>query len=307
MIDPREVTEQLVTVRDYLRWGTSVMSECGVYFGHGTDNAWDECLALLQGALHWPQALDAAVLDSRLLPAERARVVDYVLQRVEQRLPLPYITGRAWFAGLPFKVDRRVIVPRSPLAELIEQGLQPWYRGPQPPRVLDLCAGSGCIGIAAAVWIPGSEVDLVDISPEALALAGENIALHGVGDRVRPVLSDLFDALEPGEDRYDLILSNPPYVDAGDLAALPAEFRHEPMLALAAGDDGLDCARRILRRAAEFLTDDGLLVLEVGNSARALEEVFPDLAFTWVELERGGDGVMVASVDELRLWQERFA
>jgi ribosomal protein L3 glutamine methyltransferase len=306
MIDPREVTEQLVTVRDYLRWGTSVMSEQGVFFGHGTDNAWDECLALLQGALHWPQALDAAVLDSRLLPAERARVVAFVLQRVEQRLPLPYITGRAWFAGLPFKVDRRAIVPRSPLAELIEQGMQPWYGGPQPPRVLDLCAGSGCIGIAAAVWLPGSVVDLVDIDPEVLALAEENIALHGVGDRVRPIVSDLFEALTPGRDCYDLILSNPPYVDARDLAELPPEFRHEPMLALAAGEDGLDCARRILRGAVDYLAEDGVLVLEVGNSAPALEEAFPDLAFTWVELERGGEGVMVATAAELRLWRDSF-
>ena len=304
-INSREVIEQLITVRDFLRWGTSVMTERGLYFGHGTDNAWDECLALLQGALHWPQALDAAVLDSRLLMAERERTVDYIVQRVELRLPLPYITGRAWFAGLAFKIDRRAIVPRSPLGELIEKGFEPWYSGPPIRRVLDMCTGSGCIGIATALWSPDTSVDLVDISPEVLSLAEENIELHGVGERVGTIESDLFNALDPRRTEYDLILSNPPYVDARDLEQMPPEFGHEPTLALTAGADGLDCARRILQQAADYLSPEGLLIMEVGNSAEALDREFADLAITWIAMERGGEGVLAVTFDELARWRAR--
>ena len=303
--EPAPITEQLVTVRDYLRWGVSVMTQRDVYFGHGTDNAWDECLALLQAALYWPQPLEANVLDARLLRAERQRVFDFLEQRVEQRVPLPYLTGEAWFAGLSFAIDRRAIIPRSPLAEVIEAEFAPWYRGAGITRVLDLCTGSGCIGIACAQWLPECTVDLVDISAEVLTLAEHNIARHQVADRVRAVRSDLFAGL-PAQ-RYDVIVSNPPYVDSADLASMPAEFHHEPALALAAGEDGLELARRILHQAADFLADDGLLLLEVGNSAEALQAQFPDLPFTWIELARGGDGVLVASASELEQWRSRFA
>jgi ribosomal protein L3 glutamine methyltransferase len=299
MKDREDIVNQLHTVRDYVRWGTSLMTEHGVFFGHGSDNAWDESLFLVQAALHWPQPFTEQVLDSRLLLVERNKIIDWLLRRTQQRLPLPYITGRAWFAGLQFNVDRRVIIPRSPIAELIEQDFAPWYAGAGIESVLDLCAGSGCIGIACAMYMPDARVDLVDISTAALELATENIRLHAVADRVVPIQSDLFAALAPEKKRYDLIVSNPPYVDAADLASMPAEFRHEPGIALAAGEDGLELAHRILREAPDYLADDGLLVLEVGNSAVALERCYPDIAFTWVDFERGGEGVLVISAAEL--------
>ena len=282
------------------------MVEHGVYFGHGTDNAWDESLYLVQAALHWPQPMDAQMLDSRLLLPERNRIVDWVSKRVEQRMPLPYITGSAWFAGLPFVIDRRAIIPRSPIAELIEQEFQPWYRGEHPQSLLDLCAGSGCIGIASAMYMPDLEVDLVDLSAPALALAQENIARHSLQDRVTAIASDLFAELAPEGRRYDIIVSNPPYVDAADLASMPAEYRHEPGLALGSGADGLELSRKILREAGNYLSDDGLLVLEVGNSWEALEDAYPTVPFTWVEFEFGGHGVLVLTAKELQEYSASF-
>jgi ribosomal protein L3 glutamine methyltransferase len=305
MKNRQEIVSQLHSVRDYVRWSTSTMVEHGVYFGHGTDNAWDESLYLVQAALHWPQPLDAQMFDSRLLLPERNRIVDWVLKRVEQRMPLPYVTGSAWFAGLPFTIDRRAIIPRSPIAELIAQDFQPWYRGEQPKSVLDLCAGSGCIGIACAMYMPGIEVDLVDLSAPALALAQENIERHALQDRVTAIESDLFAGLAPGR-RYNIIASNPPYVDAADLASMPAEYRHEPALALGSGADGLELSRRLLREAGNYLSDDGLLVLEVGNSAVALEQQYPEIAFTWIDFERGGEGVLVMTAEELAAQQHLF-
>ncbi len=306
MKNRRELLDQLQTVRDYLRWATSYMTEHKVYFGHGSDNAWDESVFLLQAALHWPEPLDEKVLDSRLLLPERERVLDFLLLRVEQRMPLPYITGRAWFAGIPFAIDRRAIIPRSPIAELIEQGFAPWYSGPPIERVLDLCAGSGCIGIACAAYLPDADVDLADISTTALALAQDNICEHELQSRVRAIQSDLFSALAAEGKRYDIIVSNPPYVDAGDLASMPAEFHHEPALALAAGEDGLELAHGILREAGDFLSEHGLLILEVGNSATALEQQYPDIPFTWIDFERGGEGVLVITATELAEVRGRF-
>jgi ribosomal protein L3 glutamine methyltransferase len=219
-------------------------------------------------------------------------------RRITEHLPLPYLLGRAWFAGLEFYCDPRAIIPRSPIAELILHGFQPWYGGPQPRRVLDLCCGGGCIGLAVAHYFPGVEVDLLDIDPGALDLARENVALLGLGQRVNVVQSNLFDALR--EVRYDLILSNPPYVDASDLASMPAEFHHEPELALGSGPDGLVLTRSILARAADFLHDTGLLVVEVGNSWTALEQAYPTVPFTWVEFEQGGHGVLALSARELQ-------
>ncbi len=306
MKNRQEIIETLQTVRDYVRWGTSLMTRHQVFFGHGTDNAWDESLFLVQAALDFPEPVTDRILDGRLLREERTRIVDWLSLRVEQRLPLPYISGQAWFAGLPFNVDRRVIIPRSPIAELIEQCFEPWYSGPRIDSVLDLCCGSGCIGIACASYLADVRVDLVDISAPALQLARDNIALHQFEGRVNPVQSDLFASLDSHHARYDLIVSNPPYVDSADLASMPAEFRHEPAIALAAGDDGLELARRILRDAAAHLNDEGLLVLEVGNSAEALERAYPDVPFTWVDFERGGEGVLVISAQELADYQGHF-
>ena len=224
------------------------------------------------------------------------RSLDRMQRRIDDRVPLAYLLGEAWFMGLPFHVDERVLVPRSPLGELIQGGLQPWLGNKPVGRILDLCTGSGCIGIAAASVFEDAEVDLADISTDALDVAAVNIDYHEVGDRVSTVRSDVFDGLE---GRYDVILSNPPYVDADDIADMPAEYGHEPELGLAAGGDGLDIAHRILARAADYLNPGGLLIVEVGNSWVALQEAYPDIPFTWLEFENGGDGVFLLTAEDL--------
>jgi len=291
------LVSQLFTLRDYLRWVSSEFYLAGLHYGHGTDSAWDEAVALCLGALHLPWNIDPGVLEARLLPVERQRIITLARERVTTRRPLPYLLGESFFAGHPFSVDERVLIPRSPIAELIEDGFAAWFPEEPPASVLDLCTGSGCIGIATALYLPTCEVALADISQEALAVARQNITRHDVGDRVRAVESDVFSGLEGR--RFDLIVSNPPYVDARDLATMPAEFRHEPSLALGAGSDGLDIVRRILREAREHLTDEGWLIVEVGNSDRHVEAAFPDVAFLWLEFERGGQGVFALSAAEL--------
>ncbi|MDX1799678.1 MAG: 50S ribosomal protein L3 N(5)-glutamine methyltransferase [Marinobacter sp.] len=288
--------DELLTIRDCLRYASSRFAASDLFYGHGTDNVWDEAVQLVLRSVNLPLENNTLFLDARLVRAERQLILDRLERRIQERIPLAYILGEAWFMGLPFHVDERVLVPRSPLAECLQNRLQPWL-GDQPvSRVLDLCTGSGCIGIAAALVFEDAEVDLADISDDALKVADSNIELHDVGDRVRTVHSDVFDGLK---GRYDVILSNPPYVDAGDLAAMPAEFHHEPALGLAAGEDGLDIARRILAKAAAHLNPGGLLVVEVGNSWPALEEAYPDLPFIWLEFEQGGDGVFLLHADDL--------
>ncbi|MCW4149374.1 50S ribosomal protein L3 N(5)-glutamine methyltransferase [Halomonas sp. 18H] len=300
-----ELAEGLITLRDCLRWATSEFHLAGLHYGHGTDSAWDEAVALTLGALHLPWNVDPGVLDARLLPMERARIVALVRERIASRRPLPYLLGEAFFAGVPFNVDERVLIPRSPIAELIEDGFDAWFPVEPPTRVLDLCAGSGCIGIATALYLPTSEVDLADVSPEALEVSRQNITRHDVGARVRAVIADLFDGLEG--QCYDVIVSNPPYVDARDLAAMPREFHHEPSLALGAGADGLDIVRRILREARQYLSDDGVLIVEVGNSDHHLEAAFPEVPFMWLEFERGGQGVLALTAAELDAHAASFA
>lgn len=305
------IATHLTTLRDYLRWSVSCMTRANVFFGHGTENAWDEAVALIWHVAGLPFAASEQMYDAVLAPAERKRVLALLQRRTAERIPLPYLTGEAWFVGLPFYVDERVIIPRSPIAELIEKGFAPWYQsGPYneagTEAILDLCAGSGCIGIACALYFPDAFVDLVELSDDAIELSRKNIARHAVDDRVHIVKSDLFGALE-ARRQYSLIVSNPPYVDAPDMALLPAEFHHEPRMSLASGDDGLDHARRILREAADYLAPRGLLVLEVGNSGMALEMQYPDVPFTWVEFERGGDGVLVMTAEELHKYRKYFS
>ena len=292
--------DDLHSVRDYLRYASSQFSASPVFFGHGTDNVWDEAVQLVMRSLHLPLENNTVFLDARLTRSERELILERIRRRVSERVPLAYLLGEAWFMGMPFHVDERVLVPRSPIGELIENGFQPWLGDKTVDRILDLCTGSGCIGIGAASVFTEAEVDLSDISADALAVAESNIELHGVRDRVRTVQSDVFDAIN---GRYDVIVSNPPYVDAGDLAGMPEEYRHEPELGLAAGQDGLDIAHRIIAGAAEHLTPGGLLIVEVGNSWVALDEAYPDLPITWLDFENGGDGVFVVAEQDLRQWQ----
>lgn len=286
------------TLRQVVESVADRLARCSeLSYGHGTDNPRDEAVYLVAYAAGLAPDLHDAHPQDVLSAQQRARVEALLHRRLEERMPVAYLVGEAWFAGLPFYVDSHVLVPRSPLAELIEEHFAPWVDAQRLHRVLDLGTGSGCIAIATAWHLPRVQVDATDISDEALALAARNAQRHGVADRVRLVKSDVFEGLH-GE-RYDLIVSNPPYVDAQDMAALPAEFRHEPRLGLEAGADGLDVVRRILAGAAAHLTDRGVLIVEVGNSAPALEQAFPSLAFTWLEFERGGRGVFLLEAAQL--------
>ncbi|MFO1387785.1 50S ribosomal protein L3 N(5)-glutamine methyltransferase [Cellvibrio sp.] len=282
--------DELFSLRDFIRWGASEFTAANLYFGHGTDNAWDEAEQLVLHAVHLTPPLADEWLSARLTHPERKRVVENLTRRIQERIPAAYITGQAWFAGLPFTVDERVLVPRSPIGELIQQQFSPWL-SQEPAQILDLCTGSGCIGIACAYAFPDAEVQLSDISFDALAVAEENIQQHGLEDRVFAMQSDLFGNF--GGQQFDLIVSNPPYVDEDDLATMPPEYHAEPEIGLGSGADGLDFTRRLLREASQYLTDEGVLIVEVGNSWVALEEAFPEVPFTWIEFERGGHGVFM--------------
>jgi ribosomal protein L3 glutamine methyltransferase len=298
--DDAQICASLETGLDFIRYGVSCFQHSRLHFGHGTDNAVDEARLLVCHALHLPADVPDGLLSGRLLGHEKQRVLALFAERVERRCPAAYLTGEAWFAGLSFQVDPRVIVPRSPIAELIENGFAPWVAAPdEVATVMDMCTGSGCIAVACAFAFPNARIDAVDISGDALDVAASNVAAYGLGDRVRLLRSDLFDAVE-SDSRYSLIVCNPPYVAQSELDAMPAEYRAEPALALAAGEQGLDLASRILAGAARHLSDDGLLVLELGNAAAAAEERWPTLPFTWVEFERGGYGVAVLHAADLR-------
>ena len=273
------------------------LSAADLVYGHGTDSAWDEAVQLVLCACDLPLEAGPEVLDRRVGARQQATIDGWLRARIDERAPLPYLTGRARFAGLVFRCDARALAPRSPLAQIIADEYAPWWRGDPPRRLLDLCCGGGAIGIAAAVYRPELAVTLADIDAAALALARENIAFHGVGARVRAVASDLFDAL--GAQRFDVILCNPPYVNREEFASMPAEYAAEPARGLASGDDGLVHARRILVAARHYLVRDGLLFLELGNSWEALDALLPRLPLTWVDCRRGGHGVLVASAAEL--------
>lgn len=294
----------LETVRDYLRWAMSRFLEADLYYGHGTDSAWDEATHLVLQALYLPLDIDERILDARLTHIERQKVIKWVYRRVVDRVPLPYLTKNAWFAGMKFYVDQRVIVPRSPVGELIRNGFEPWVDETKVYRVLDLCTGSGCIGIGAAYVFDEAEVTLSDLSEDALEVANRNIQLHNLNARVSTVHSDLFENLKG--QKYDLIISNPPYVDANDLAAMPVEYLKEPVLALGSGEDGLDITREILIQAENYLTKEGILIVEVGNSQYALQDEFANVPFTWLSFEDGGDGVFLLTRDELIKYRDEF-
>lgn len=294
---------RLRTLRDHIRWAVSRFHEANLFFGHGTDNAWDDARQLVLGALHLPFEIADAYLDCRLEEDEQQQLLGLIRRRVEERVPTAYLLGEAWFCGLPFLVDERVLVPRSPIAELIGAQFAPWLPA-EPARILDLCTGSGCIGIACAHAFPEAEVVLGDLSFDALEVANQNIERHELEARVYTVQGDGFAGL-PGQ-RFDLIVSNPPYVDAEDFADMPAEYHHEPELGLACGDDGLDLVRRMLAEAADHLTEKGLLIVEVGNSQVHVEALYPEVDFTWLEFEQGGHGVFLLAAKQCREHQELF-
>jgi len=296
--------ESLQTLRDFVRWGASRFNAADLYYGHGTDNGLDEALSLVLHAVHLDYELPAEYLDTRVTRDERAAIAELFRRRIEERVPAPYLTHEARFAGLRFYVNEHVLVPRSPIAELIEAHFEPWLEADAVEAVLDLCTGSGCIAIGCAYAFPDARVDAVDISPEALEVAHINVERHHLQDRMDVVRSDLFDALEGRT--YDLIVSNPPYVDVAAMAALPPEFGREPALGLAAGAEGLDVVARILRDGGRFLGPGGIMVVEVGASAEALMARYPEVPFLWLDFERGGDGVFLLTADQLDEYQAIF-
>lgn len=299
-----EAARELATMRDFMRWAMSAFARHQVHFGHGTDNALDEAAYLILQALDLPPDLGGSWLDARLTHSERIRLAELLYQRCIERMPTAYLVGKAWFAGLELAIDRRALIPRSPLGELIEQGLAPWVEAEKVHSILDLCTGSGCIALALAHHLPHAQVDAVDLSPAALELARHNREKLGLVEQVELFHGDLF---EPVAGRsYDLIISNPPYVDAHDMASLPAEYLHEPRMALAAGEDGLDIVRRILREAPQHLNPNGLLIVEVGNSQQHVEQTWPEVPFTWLAFEHGEDGVFLLTRDQLLEYADHF-
>ncbi|HEV2229224.1 MAG TPA: 50S ribosomal protein L3 N(5)-glutamine methyltransferase [Steroidobacteraceae bacterium] len=286
-----------LTVHRLIARGARRLQRARVFFGHGTDNAWDEAAGLTLHALGLPHAGGAALYRRRVRAADAARARKLIGRRIAERVPAPYLTGVAWFAGLPFRVDARVLVPRSPLAELIERGFAPWADLKRVRRILDLGTGSGCIAIACAKALPKARVDAVDISAAALEVARLNVRRHRLARRVRLVESDHFRAL--GGGTYDIIVANPPYVGARELKRLPPEYRHEPRVALAAGARGLDSVAVILRGARRHLRPRGLLIVEVGNTEGAVRRAYPRLPFLWLQFARGGGGVFLLTREQL--------
>ena len=266
-------------------------------YGHGTDNAWDEAVALILPTLHLSHDIDRSILDAHLTQTECEQINKLIQRRVSERLPVSYLTHEAWFAGLSFYVDERVLVPRSPIAELIENQFEPWVQADNVHTILDLCTGSGCIAIACAKAFPESTIDASDISAEALAVAKINMLRHHVADQITLHQADLFTDLSLR--KYDIIVCNPPYVDAADMAALPPEYLHEPNIGLAAGKEGLDIALKIIQKAHRYLNPQGILIVEVGNSEYALTEKLLTFPFTWLEFQRGGGGVFLLTAEQL--------
>lgn len=293
--------KNLKTIVDWIRYGASEFARQSLFFGHGTDNPLDEAAALVLGILQLPFSLDASYWGAHLTDKECTLLADAFRRRIEERLPVPYLTQRTLYGGYEFYIDERALIPRSPIAELIDRGLAPYWQGDDPERILDLCCGSGCIGILAKYHYPDAEVVLADIDEQALAVAAINLQRAAMeDDGVEIVQSDIFTAVT---GTFDWILCNPPYVEAEEMTTIAAEYCHEPRQALVSGADGLDLTRRILSQAAHYLNDNGVLILEVGMSWQNLEQAYPEIGFDWVDFERGGEGVFAVSRDELLAWQ----
>ncbi|MFY4413059.1 50S ribosomal protein L3 N(5)-glutamine methyltransferase [Achromobacter dolens] len=290
--------QELLTLRDLIRYGVSRLNAAQVALGHGSDNAWDETVYLVLHALHLPLDTLEPFLDARVLTEERNRVLELIDRRVTERVPAAYLTNEAWLRGHRFYVDARVIVPRSPIAELLDEGLSPWVQDAQAvDSVLDMCTGSGCPAILSALAFPYAQVDAVDVSPDALEVARRNVDDYGLGDRLALHQSDLFDSLP--ERQYDVIVCNPPYVNSGSMDVLPQEYRHEPHLALAGGADGMDLVRRILQAAPRYLSENGVLVLEIGHERDFFEAAFPELSPVWLDTEAASDQLLLLTREQL--------
>ena len=300
----RDLSQQLHSITDYLRWTNSVLNRARIYYGHGYENAWGEAQQLVLGGLRLSPEYPAEMYSANLTDQEKQHILDLVAKRIEKRIPVAYLINEAWFCNLPFYVDERVLIPRSPISELIQTHFA-GVLNEEPKRILDMCTGSGCIAIACATEFPEAEVDAVDLSIDALNVAEINIDCHQLNHRVFPLQSDLFKNLLPSE--YDLIVTNPPYVDEEDLADMPVEFHYEPELALGSGRDGLFVTKQILAQAADYLSENGVLVCEVGNSMVHLIEQFPQVPFTWLELDNGGIGVFMLTKQQLQEYRQLFA
>lgn len=297
--DQLDYAPELTTILDFLRWGMSHFNSAQLFYGHGTDNSWDEALQLVLLSLNLPLDMRPELLNAKLTSAEQRHLYSLFKRRIEERIPVPYLTNKAFFAGLEFYVDSRVLIPRSPIAELIDNHFEPWVEPAKVCRILDLCTGSGCIAIAMAYAFPEAVVDAADISTDALVVAKINCDKHGLESHVNLITSDMFNAIPP--NKYDIIVSNPPYVGEADMAAVAKEFQHEPSLALRGGDeDGLYLVEQILAKAAAYLSPEGILVVEVGESEQALVQRYPLVPFLWLEFSSGGRGIFLLTAQQLQ-------
>ncbi len=301
MSDTEKLVQGMRNAHDLIAWGTRRLEQAELHFGHGTDNAEDEAIQLVLFAADLEYDADEQSLSAELPETLRSKAIELIGRRIVERKPAPYLTGIAHYGGLKFQVDERVLVPRSSILELIEAGFHPWLAEQEPERMLDLCTGSGCLAILCAQAFPHARVDATDISEGALEVAAANVRLHGLANRIQLYRADVFESLPRAA--YDLIISNPPYVGTEEMATLPEEYRHEPALGLEASEDGLAIVRRILERAPDYLAQDGLLVVEVGNSEGPAYERWPDMPLTWVEFERSEGGVFIISAQDLREWR----
>lgn len=319
----QEAAEHLVSIRDFIRFGVSALRQYDAHLGQGTEDYFAESSALVLQTLSLDWNADAEILDAKLLPSEKTEFLALLERRINEKVPTSYLLNLAYFCEKPFYVDERVLIPRSPIAELIQQRFAPYCldehgqlrearnalpenQNPQTPRrILDMCTGSACIAIALAYAFPDAEVDATDLSKEALEVASINTEHHNMQYQIALLESDLF-AKIPAENQYDLIVSNPPYVDAEDMADLPEEFHHEPEMALAAGQDGLDLVRKMLAQAADYLTEDGLIVIEVGNSEWAMRQNFNTVDLHWLQFEKGGSGIFALTAEQCRKYRDVF-
>ncbi|MDP1595263.1 MAG: 50S ribosomal protein L3 N(5)-glutamine methyltransferase [Methylotenera sp.] len=299
----QQETTELFTIRDWIRFAVSQFEASDIFYGHGTDNGYDEAVWLIMSALHLPMDTLDNFFDARLTEAERTKLADFIEQRISKHTPTAYLLKEAWLQGLKFYVDERVLIPRSFIAELLNNDLSPWIEFPEMiESAADICTGSGCLGILLASTFPNAAIDVIDISQDAIDVANINIANYGLEAQVTAIKSDMFSALRDkknGCKKYDVIISNPPYVDAPAMAALPAEYRNEPQLALGSGVAGLDHTHTILREAANYLTDDGILIVEIGHNREALEAAYPNIVFNWLEVSSGNEFVFLLTKSQL--------